>query len=301
MRIGTLMDVDRNLEETIAQVRGLADDGFASAWAVQIFGHDALTLLAVVGNRVPGIDLGTAVVPVYARHPQVMAQQALTVQAATGGRLTLGIGLSHQMVVENLWGYSYEKPARYMREYLSALLPMLAGEVVAQHGEVVTANTYAPLEIPGAAAPPVLVAALGPAMLKLAGRVAAGTVTWMTGTAAVGGHIVPTIGAAAKEAGRPPPRVVVSLPVTVTDDAEHARARIDEALALYPSLPSYKAMLDKAGALRPSDVAFVGSEAQVAEQLDALAQAGATEFAAAIYGNPAEKERTKAVLLAANG
>ncbi|MGP8059876.1 MAG: TIGR03564 family F420-dependent LLM class oxidoreductase [Acidimicrobiales bacterium] len=301
MRIGIMMDVDRPIDEILAQVQGFADDGFASAWAIQVFGHDALTLLAVVGNRVPGIGLGTAVVPIYARHPQVMAQQALTVQDASGGRLTLGIGLSHQMVVENLWGYSYDKPARQMREYLSALLPMLAGETVALDGEVVTAHTYAPLEIPGAPAPPVLVAALGPAMLGLAGRVAAGTVTWMTGTAAIGGHIVPTITAAAEKAGRPAPRVVVGLPVTVTDDVEHANERIDKAFALYPSLPSYKAMLDKAGASQPSDVSFVGNEARVAEQLDELARAGGTEFVAAVLGNPEEKERTKAVLLAATG
>ena len=104
------------------------------AWAVQIFGYDALTLLATVGTRVPGIELGTGVVPVYSRHPQVMAQQALTVQAATGGRLVLGIGLSHQVVVEGLWGLSYDRPARYLREYLSALVPMLEGEVVSVTG-----------------------------------------------------------------------------------------------------------------------------------------------------------------------
>ncbi len=300
MRIGTLMDVDRPLDEIIAQVQGFADDGYASAWAVQIFGHDALTLLAVVGDRVPGIQLGTGVVPVYSRHPQVMAQQALTVQDASGGRLTLGIGLSHQMVVENMWGYSYQKPARYMREYLSALLPMLAGDTVHVDGEVVTAHTYAPLEVPGVSAPPVLVAALGPAMLGLAGRVAAGTITWMTGTAAVAGHIVPSIRASAEKAGRPAPRVVVSLPVTVTDDIEHAREKVDKAFALYPSLPSYKAMLDKAGAIQPSDVAFIGNEEQVTQQLGELAEAGATEFAAAVLGNSEEKERSQAVLLAAN-
>jgi len=295
------METDRPLDEIITQVQGFADAGFASAWATQIFGHDSLTLLAVVGNRVSGIELGTAVIPVYARHPQVMAQQALTVQDASGGRLTLGIGLSHQMVVENMWGYSYDRPARYMREYLAALMPMLEGEKVSVNGEVITANTYAPLEIPGAAAPPVLVAALAPAMLGLAGRVAAGTVTWMTGTAAVAGHIVPTIREAAAAAGRPAPRVVVSLPVTVTEDTEHARERIDKALALYPSLPSYKAMLDKEGALRPSDIALVGNEEEVTDRLGALAEAGATEFVASIYGRPDEKERSKAVLLAVNG
>jgi len=301
MRIGTLIDTTGPLDEVIAQVQGFADAGYASAWATQIFGHDSLTALAVVGNRVPGIDLGTAVIPVYSRHPQVMAQQALTVQDASGGRLTLGIGLSHQMVVENMWGYSYDKPARYMREYLAALLPMLEGDKANVDGEVITAHTYGPLEIPGATAPPVLVAALAPTMLGLAGRVAAGTVTWMTGTSTIARHIAPTITTAAEDAGRPAPRIVVSLPVTVTDDPGHAKERIDKALALYPSLPSYKAMLDKEGALRPSDVSLIGSEEQVAEQLGALADAGATDFVASVYGRPEEHERAETVLLAANG
>ena len=128
-----------------------------------------------------------------------MAQQALTVQAATGGRLVLGIGLSHQVVVEGLWGLSYERPARYLREYLSALIPLVSGGVAELHGEVVTAVTYAPLDIPATRPPPVLVAALGPTMLDLAGRVADGTVTWMTGIRTVADHIVPCI-----TGGRPP-------------------------------------------------------------------------------------------------
>ena len=202
MRIGAQIDVGLPLADVVAQVQGYAESGFDSAWAVQIFGYDALTLLAVVGTRVPGIELGTGVVPVYSRLPQVMAQQALTVQAATGGRLVLGIGLSHQVVVEGLWGLSYERPARYLREYLSALIPLVSGGVAGLHGEVVTAVTYAPLEIPGTHPPPVLVAALGPTMLDLAGRVADGTVTWMTGIRTVADHIVPCITAGAAAGGR---------------------------------------------------------------------------------------------------
>lgn len=296
VRIGAQIDVNRPLDEVVAQVRRYADGGLASAWAVQIFGYDALTLLAVVGAQVPGIELGTGVVPVHSRHPQVMAQQALTVQVATGGRLSLGIGMSHQVVVEGLWGMSYERPARYLREYLAALLPMLAGGVANVHGEAVTAVTYAPLEVPGASPPPVLVAALGPALLRLAGRVADGTVTWMTGTSTVASHVVPTITAAAAEAGRPAPRVAVSLPVTVTADPGAAKAVIDEAFALYPTLPSYRAMLDREGAAAPSDIALVGDEEAVRSGLRRLADAGATELLAAPTGTREERERTVALL-----
>jgi 5,10-methylenetetrahydromethanopterin reductase len=296
MRIGHLIDMTMPLSQTIEEVQALAEAGYDSAWLTQTFGPDALTALAVIGNRVEGIDVGTAVVPVYARHPMTMAQQALTVQAATGGRLILGIGLSHQIVVENIWGYSYDRPARFMREYLDALIPMLAGETVNISGEVVVNRGFAPLEVPGAEAPPVLVAALGEVMLKLAGRVASGTVTWMTGTNTIGQHIAPTITAAAKEAGRPAPRIVVSLPVTVTNDVTTARERINEYFAIYPGLPSYKAMLDREGTSVPADISLIGSEEEVAAGLDRLTQAGATEFVGAILGTDEERAVTTAFL-----
>lgn len=296
MRIGVLFDLGKSVAEITEEVGERRMQGFASVWASQIFGYDALTLLAVVGASVPDIELGTAVVPVYSRLPQVMAQQALTVQAATGGRLALGVGMSHQVVVEGMWGLSFDRPARYLREYLSALVPMLRGEPARVEGEVVTARSAGPLEIPDAPPPPVLVAALGPTMLGLAGRMADGTATWMTGTRTVAEHIVPTIGAAASDAGRPAPRVVVSLPVTVTGDVDAARRRIDEVFAIYPSLPSYRAMLDREGAAGPSDVAMVGDEAAVAAGIQRLADAGATDFAAAVVGNAEERDRTRAVL-----
>ena len=296
MRVGVLLDLGKSVAEVREEVGEYRAQGFASVWASQIFGYDALTLLAVMGTSVPDIELGTAVVPVYSRLPQVMAQQALTVQSATGGRLALGVGLSHQVVVEGMWGLSFDRPARYLREYLAALVPMLHGEPARVEGEVVTARSAGPLEIPDAPAPPVLVAALAPAMLRLAGRVADGTVTWMTGTKTVAEHIVPTIGAAAQEAGRGTPRVVVMVPVTVTADAEAARRRIDEVFAIYPSLPSYRAMLDREGAAGPSDVALVGDEGAVAEGIRRLADAGATDVAAAVVGGDEERARTRAVL-----
>jgi F420-dependent oxidoreductase-like protein len=296
LRIGTMIDVNTPLPGVVAQLRRCADAGLHHAFASQIFGPDALTLLAVAGSQVPGIGLGTGVVPVFPRHPMMLAQQALTVQWATGDRLLLGIGLSHQVVVESMWGMSYDKPARYMREYLDSLMPLLRGETVRSAGERVTTNAFTPLEIPGAAAPPVLVAALGTVMLKLAGTVADGTMTWMTGTGTIAEHIAPTIRAAAEAAGRPGPRVVVGLPISVTKDADAARTRIDQALAMYPSLPSYKAMLDKEGAQGAADISFVGDEDAVAASIARLAEAGATDFVAAIVGDAAERERGFALI-----
>jgi F420-dependent oxidoreductase-like protein len=295
VRYGLTLDSSRPLDDVVGQVQRAADAGFASVSASQIFGYDALTLLAVAGQRVPGIELVTGVVPTYPRHPIMLAGQALTVQAATGGRLTLGIGLSHEVVIEGMFGYSFDRPARHMREYLSALVPLLHGEQVAVHGETLTAATMGPLDI-DAPAPPVLVAALGPRLLELAGTVADGTVLWMTGPATVRSHIVPTITAAADAAGRPAPRVAVALPVCVTDDPAAAREQAARLFGLYGGLPSYRAMLDREGAGGPEDVAIVGDEDAVAERIATVGVAGATDFTASIFGGAGDRERTFALL-----
>jgi 5,10-methylenetetrahydromethanopterin reductase len=296
LRIGSMVETDKPLSDTVALLRSYHEAGLDHAFASQIFGPDALTLLAVAGSQVPGIHLGTGVVPVYPRHPMMLAQQALTVQLATGNRLLLGIGLSHQIVVEGMWGMSFERPAAYMKEYLASLMPLLHGETVRVEGERVTTNAFAPLDITGVEAPPVLVAALGTTMLKLAGRVADGTVTWMTGTATIEGHIAPTITAAAEAAGRPAPQVVVSLPISVTNDVDGAKARMNEAFSIYPNLPSYKAMLDKEGAEVAGDIGFIGAEEAVAASISRLADAGATDFVAAIVGDAEERARGLALL-----
>jgi F420-dependent oxidoreductase-like protein len=296
LRIGGLLDVEQPLPRIVAQLQQYEEGGLDHAFASQIFGPDALTLLAVLGAQVPRIKLGTGVVPIYPRHPMMLAQQALTVQAATDNRLILGIGLSHQVVVEGMWGMSFDKPYAYMREYLDSLMPLLRGETVSSAGERVTTNAFSPVGVRGVDAPPVLVAALGSDMLKLAGRVADGTITWMTGTGTIADHIVPTISAAAAAAGRPAPQVFVSLPVAVTSDVEGAKERINKDLAIYPTLPSYKAMLDKEGASSPADVGFVGDEETVAASIAKLVDAGATDFGAAIIGDAAERERGFALI-----
>jgi 5,10-methylenetetrahydromethanopterin reductase len=279
------------LDQLVTAVRRAEADGFDSFWVAQIFGMDALTALAVAGREVDRIELGTAVVPTYPRHPMMLAGQALTVQVATGDRLALGIGLSHKIVIEDLWGYSYAKPVRHMREYLQALLPLLRGESVMVTGEDVTC--IGSLDITGAAAPDVIVAALGAQMLQLAGANGCGTITWCTGERTLLDHVVPRITAAAEGAGQPSPRVVAALPVCVTADPDAARALVAEQLALYGGLPSYRAMLDLEGVDGPADVAIIGDEEHVAATLARLAGGGVTEFSAVIAAPSTEDhERT---------
>jgi len=291
MRIGVMFDTEKPFDDVMGQVARLADVGIETAWASQIFALDALTTMAAAAREVPGIHFGTAVVPTYPRHPVMLAAQALTVQAASGGRLTLGIGLSHQMVIENVFGMSFDKPARHMAEYLEILMPSLRGEQVTYVGETMKASTFGPLGV-DAPAPDVLVAALGTVMLRIAGRMATGTITWMTGPVTIEEHIIPTINAAAAEAGRPVPQVGVGLPVCVTDDAAAARATAAEVFAVYGHLPSYRAMLDREGVAGPADVAIVGSPSEVADQVRRLSDIGATDFCGAPFGSGDEIRAT---------
>jgi F420-dependent oxidoreductase-like protein len=296
MRIGIFAGHTANgpIDATVDAARAAADDGFATFWLPQIFGMEALTALAVVGREVPGIELGTAVVPTYPRHPVTLAQEALTTQAISGGRLVLGIGLSHQPVIEGMFGLSFDKPLRHMREYLDVLVPLMRDGQVSSAGETITGRVA--LDVKGATPPPVLLAALGPKMLELAGTVVDGTVTWMTGAATIADHVVPVITSAAQAAGRPAPRVGVGLPVCVTDDVDAARERAAKLFEIYGTLPSYRAMLDREGAADPADVAIAGDEATVGTQIAHLESIGSTDFVANIFGSKEERDRTWAFL-----
>ena len=275
-------------------LRRAADDGFASAWMNNIFGLDALTALAVAGSQVPGIELGTAVVPTYPRHPAALAQQALTVAAATDGRLTLGVGTSHEVVIRDMFGHDFSRPVEHTREYLSILRPLLHGEPAKVRGNQLSADIT--LATSGPTPVPLLLAALGPRMLRLAAEYADGTVLWMTGPATVRSHIVPTITAATEAVGRASPRVVCILPICVTSDPDAARAAAAKVFAIYGQLPSYRAMLDREGAAGPADVALVGDEAAVEAQLADLADAGVTDFVAGEFGRGEDATRTRRLL-----
>ena len=299
MRIGIMAGASSGPDATLDALVELAADverrGFSSLWMAQFFGMDALTALAVVGRDTTRIELGTAVLPTYPRHPLGMAQQAITAGVAAGGRFTLGIGLSHPVVIEGLMGLDYSRPALHMREYLEVLTRLLAGEPVQFAGERYRVN--AELKIEGAQPVPLIVAALGPVMLGLAGRFASGTITWMTGPETLASYVVPTIRAAAEKAERAAPRIIAGLPFVVTDEASKVREKLSRTLQMYATLPSYRAMLDREGVASPEDVAVLGNEAEVGAVLDRLEEGGVTDFNASVLTPDAEsKERTFAFL-----
>jgi F420-dependent oxidoreductase-like protein len=277
----------------VSQVRSLADARVGTVWFPQLLGMDALTAIALAGAEVPEVTLGTAVVPTWPRHPMMLAGQALTTQAAIDGRLVLGIGLSHQLVIEGMMGIPYERPARHMREYLTVLRALVHDGNVDFTGETLRVSTMmGPFSVPGATPFPILVAALGPAMLRLAGELSDGTLTWMGGRSVVEDRIIPSITEAAAGAGRPAPQVVVGLPVCATADVDAARERAARSFAMYGQLPAYRRLLDEEKAEGPADVAIVGDEEAVAAQIRGFFDAGATGFLAGPFGSAPEREAT---------
>jgi 5,10-methylenetetrahydromethanopterin reductase len=298
MRIGinhsntTMID---SLEPVLESARRCDADGFASWWLPQAGYLDALTVFAAVAPVAPRIELGTAVVPTWLYPPHTLAAKALTTAALVGDRLTVGIGLSHRAVVEKRLRQRWERPVLHAVDYLRVLTQMLDDGAVDHDGEIHAANGRYPVFTEHR--PSVLLGALGPQMLGVAGRLAGGTITWLTGPRTVRDHVVPTITAAAEDAGRPPPRVVVSLIVTVTDDEATVRDRHATNLAGYGSLPSYRAMLDREGVDTPGEICLVGDEDAVRAQLRVVEEAGATDFAAVVVGtSDEERERTRSLL-----
>jgi 5,10-methylenetetrahydromethanopterin reductase len=259
-------------EEIAGNVEADRAAGYSSVWFSDGVGMDPLTLIGAVGQRVPGIELGTAVVRTLPRHPMILAQQALTVNALSVGRLTLGIGPSHKPAVESGWGLPFDKPIADMRDYLSILGPLVAGRAVDYDGE--RHSAHGELRIDGGAGLPVLVAALGPQMLRLTGRMAGGTVTAMAGPRTLTRFICPTIREAAERAGRPEPRVVSTLSLCVTDDPATARQRALRGVQAMASMPSYAALLEREG----GPPLLAGSEDDLDEALAGLAAAGVTDL-----------------------
>ena len=297
MRIGVMIGGRLDLDGLVARTQELEAQGFDSVWMPNVFGLDAMGAFTVIGRETDRIELGTAVVPTYPRHPVTMAQQALTVQAASGNRFALGIGLSHKFVIEDMWGMSFERPARHMRDYLEALLPLLrGGEVNVENDSYRIHATYG---VAGAEAPQVLLAAMAPRMLALAGSVADGTSLWMTGPDTIESYIAPALREASERAGREQaPRIVAAFPIAVTDDPDDARERVGKMLANYSPIPSYRAMLDREGAAGPEDVAILGDESVLDEALDRLEAMGVSDFSASVMPvDPDAEGRTAAYLI----
>jgi F420-dependent oxidoreductase-like protein len=284
MRIGVMIGPERGrygskVDRLRTVVRWADEAGFATVWVPQIPDEfDALTAAALVGAETTRIEIGTAVVPVQPRHPVALAQQALSVQAVCGGRLSLGLGVSHHWIIDEMLGLPYERPAPTMRAHLDVLDQALRGP-----GPVDVENelfrVHNPLDITDVRPTPVLLAALGPVMLRLAGERTDGTILWMADERAIGSHVVPTITRAAEAAGRPAPRVVAGIPVCVCGDHEIdvAVARTNRILAEAEVSPNYQRLLDLGDARNVGDILAAGSEANVEKRLRAFADAGVTD------------------------
>jgi 5,10-methylenetetrahydromethanopterin reductase len=272
-------------------------DGFDSAWCVHFSrGVDALSVLAVSGARTSRIDLGVGIVPTYPRHPLALAQQAATVQAFCRGRLTLGVGVSHRPVIEELHGISYARPAAHMREYLSVLVPLLRDGSVRYRGDFYQVDGG--FTVPGTSPVSVLVGALSPLMVQAAGELAEGVVTWLAGPRSLGEHIIPRLRAAA--AGRQAPRIVAALPVAVCPDSGLALRAADEIFARYAGFDNYRRLLEREGVSSPGALAITGTEAEIEKQLERLADLGVTELWPTVFpvgDDPdASRQATRALL-----
>ncbi len=281
IRMGLSVAEGSDLESLLQRFRQVETDGFQSAWIANIFGFDALTVAALAAGVTRTLELATAVVPTFSRHPFYMAQQALSTQAAAGGRFVLGLGPSHKIVIENMLGLSFDRPARHVREYVTVVTQLIETGKTSFEGEVYRVN--ASLNVPCESPCPVLIGALGPLMREIAGRLAGGTITWMTGPRTLGDAVVPGVRAAAKAAGRSDPRIVAGFPVVLTDDPAAAREAAGKLFALYGTLPSYRAMLDAEGLESPGDITIAGDESSIEASIRSLASAGVTDFNAALF------------------
>jgi len=295
MKIGVVAGADggtQSMKDLVAWGQKMEAKGIDNLWMANIFSYDAISALTVIGAATSKIQLGTAVTPTYPRHPTAIAQQALTAAAASDNRFILGIGLSHKIVIEDMLGFSYDKPARHMREYLEVLMPGVRGEAINFDGDQYKVHGVK-FEVPGAKDVPVVIAGLGPVMLKLAGSLADGTSTWMVGPKTMEQHIIASVSAAAKEAGKGDPTVVGGFPIVLTNKPDETKAKIDETLVIYGQLPSYRAMLDREGVDGPSGVAIVGGENVLRSELERLRDMGVTHFSAAISTDePGAYDRT---------
>ncbi len=302
MRIGLMVGSDKERPRKdrfaglIDDARAAEDAGFASFWMPQVPGYlDAMTALALIGQATDRIELGTAVLPIQTRHPMIMAQQALTTQEVCAGRFTLGIGASHHWIVEGQLGLSYDKPAQLVRDYLEVLAASLAGA-----GTVDVENTsyrvHGSIDVTDAPTTPILLAALGPKMLRLAAERTQGTILWMADERAIGDYVVPSITAAADAAGRPAPRVVAGVPVALcaTDEVEDARAHASEVLGHADFSPNYVRLLEHGDAEDVGDTMAAGDEAAIRVRLRRYADAGVTDLAIRVVplGNDAMARTT---------
>ncbi len=290
MRLGLMIGSDKErqrgdrLAGLIADGRAAEDAGFASFWIPQVPGYlDAMTAIALLGLNTERIEIGSAVIPVQTRHPIAMAQQALTTQLACEGRFALGLGTSHHWIVEGQLGLPYERPAHLMRNYLEVVAAAFAGPGPVD-AENDTYRVHSPMDVAEAVPMPILIAALGPTMLRVAGEKTSGTILWMADERAIGDHVAPRITSAATSAGRPTPRIVAGVPVALCSNAEvdDARAYASEVLGHADFSPNYVRLLEHGDAADVGDTMAAGDERAVLTRLRSYRDVGVTDLAARI-------------------
>jgi 5,10-methylenetetrahydromethanopterin reductase len=295
MRIGLFSGADCTTPSAlVARAVDAEALGFTSLWVPQTPFFDALTALAAVALRTSAIELGTGVVPIQTRHPATMAQQALSVAELAGDRVTLGIGATHKPVSEGWWGVPYTGIVDVVREHVEVIASLFATRKADHVGAHVTARVGFP---EGGPSPSLVLAALGPKMLEIAGASCAGTFTWMTGVHTLRARTIEPLRAAAARAGRTaPPRVIAGLPICLTSDVDSARALIEPRLQFSAGMPSYKRALEWEGVASPFDIALVGDEAELRRRLGELEAAGVTDFCANVVAPDADRDATVAFL-----
>lgn len=273
----SLFEMPRRVEQAVEHAARAEAAGLHRYWVAQVETADPMVTLAVVADRVPRIRLGVGVAAMQSTLPQHLAQQARTLAQISGDRFTLGLGASHEPIATSVLGLSWQRPYSHMVQYLDALLPLLSEQTVAVDGDLVSHRTA--IDVPGPT-PDVVLAALGPRMLRLAARRTAGTILGWTGPRTIEQHVRPTMG--------PDAEVVATVSVCVTDDADGARERVGRSLALYRNLPSYQEMVRREGLTDMMDLLVVGSPDEVRGELARYHAAGADEVALMLEGTEDE-------------
>ena len=284
-----------SVEQVRQEALWAAGVGFQSFWVSQIFGIDPIVALAALGDAASSFgELGTSVVPLAGRHPLALGASARTAQSALSGRFTLGIGPSHAVVTEGFFGEPYSQAFSRTATFVIALEKLLKGEPVDVVGEQLFAKGWLNIE---ASPVPILLAALGPKMLELAGRLTAGTTLGSCGPKTIATHIAPRINEAAADAGKPAPRIVALVEVAVTNDPESIRAEARAAGGIYADLPSYRRVLDIEGVESGADLILAGGWTEIEDGLQQYADAGVTDFRVVICSeDPSVRHRTQGAL-----
>ncbi|HEX7429084.1 MAG TPA: LLM class F420-dependent oxidoreductase [Mycobacterium sp.] len=270
-------DAANVVDDVVAQARRAHEIGVRQVWLAQQFDHEAITLAALVGAAVPGLGVGTSVVPINPRHPLIMASLAQTAQAASHGNFSLGLGLGAHEPERKAFGTSWPNTVQRLREHLTVLRSIFAEGAVDFHGDEFTASPGWPVAVPGGAPLPVYVAAMGPKALQVTGELADGTLPYLAGPRTIAEFIEPTIAKAAADAGRPKPHIIAAVPVLVSEDGDVARNIATQQLSFYETIPSYQRVIAREGVDSVAELAAVGPAESVARQMKTYLDAGATD------------------------